>query len=315
MKPTAPQLPDCLARLSRFMVDVAPSTSHSIGFYKGEEQMYYPPGFDKQKAIELGNLVQQAYQQRADYKKKPWQLQGPYDLVCTITYNPMALGFDAGEDTGPTLIDQEIAETEPPGSEAFGLFDQYYPMGFVAASKDGKDAYLIFRGTQTGQEFVKDAKILWTPYPCIKSWGNVALGFSEVYMACRESFLKSLDGLGTNLNLYIGGHSLGGALTMLAQPDVIKATHFTKPIQYNFAGPRVGDRDFVAAYNALPDQKTFRIVNSSDIVPAAPPPAPMFYSHIEVQVDFNTQTNSVGGNHVMETYLTALGWKPGDDTY
>ncbi|MGC1378848.1 MAG: lipase family protein [Anaerolineales bacterium] len=269
--------------------------------------MYYPPDFDSKRAIELGELVQQAYEQHNEYKKKPWQLKGPYDLVCTITYNPMSLGFAVEEDAGPTLIDKEIAETEPQGPDSFGLFDEYYPMGFVATSKDGKDAYLIFRGTQTKQEFVKDAKILWTPYPCIKNWGNVALGFSEVYMACRASFIDELGKLGNDLNLYISGHSLGGALTVLAQPDVIKATHFKKPIQYNFAGPRVGDRDFVAAYNALPDQKTFRIVNSSDIVPAAPPPAPMYYSHVEMQVDFNTQTNSVGGNHDMETYLTALG--------
>jgi triacylglycerol lipase len=269
--------------------------------------MYFPPDFDKQRAIELGNLVQQAYAQHAAYKKKPWKLEGPYDMVCAITYYPLALGFDVSdEDANDNWVEVEKEETESQGPAAFGLFDKDYPMGFVATSKDGKDAYLIFRGTQTGQEFVKDAKFPFTVYPCIKGWGNVARGFSEVYMACRASFIDTLGKLGNDLNLYISGHSLGGAVTTLAQPDVIKTTHFKKPIQYSFAAPRVGDRDFVAAYNALPDQKTFRIVNSSDVVPALPPPAPVYFSHVEMQVDFNTQTNSVGGNHAMETYLAAL---------
>jgi triacylglycerol lipase len=274
--------------------------------------MYYPPSFDAKKAIEIGNLVKQAYEQFQFYKSgQEWKLLGDYTLVSVIAYDRWQMGFDAEEDTGPTLIDKEMDEQVP---VSFALEGQpkEYPMGFIATSKNGKNAYLIFRGTVTPQEFVKDAKIKMQPY-FINKWGNVALGFFEVYMACRESFIKTLDGLGPDLNLYIGGHSLGAALSVLSLPDVAKTTHFKKPVLYNFGCPRVGDNDFVTAYNAQPSQKTFRIANSSDLVTSIPLPLPMpfvssgYYSHADVPVDFNVQKNDIGLNHSMDTYVAALG--------
>ena len=134
----------------------------------------------------------------------------------------------------------------------------------------------------------------------------------EVYNACRSSFideLKKLDGI---MNLYVSGHSLGAALSVLAMPDVFKATQFKKPTVYNFGCPRVGDNNFVTSYNGLSGPKTFRIVNSSDLVPSVPPPAiPVpapgyYYSHVDVPVEFNVQYNDVGKNHSMKTYLAEL---------
>ncbi len=283
--------------------------------------MFYPPGFDTKKAIELGNLVKQAYEQFQFYKNGlEWKLSGDYTLVSVIAYNPWQMGFEAPEDTGPSLIDKEMEEIgELPeassGAVSFGILDaaaKEYPMGFIATSKNGKNAYLIFRGTVTPQEFVKDAKIKLQPY-FIKNWGNVALGFFEVYMACRDSFIKTLDGLGPDLNLYISGHSLGAALSVLSLPDVAKSTHFKKPVLYNFGCPRVGDNDFVTAYNAQPNQKTFRVANSSDLVASIPLPVPMlvvpsgYYSHVDVPVDINVQKNDIGLNHAMDTYVATLG--------
>ena len=282
--------------------------------------MYYPQDFDKHKAIELGNLVKQAYDQYTAYKnEKPWTLKDGYELKGVITYvsKRRLRGFVArADDTGPTLLDREMdaAEREHPAllKTRDGLFRTEEPVGFLAAK--GNDAYLIFRGTQTPWEFLQDLKIKMKSYPYIKNWGKVALGFSEVYAACRESFIKTLDGLGAGLNLYISGHSLGSALTTLALPDVITATHFKKPVLYNFASPRVGDNNFVTAYNALPGKKTFRIDNSSDLVTSIPLPVEIpiplipngYYSHVDVPVDFNTQKESLGGNHDMDTYLDAL---------
>jgi hypothetical protein len=280
--------------------------------------MYYPPNFDSKKAVELGNLVVEAYRQLEFYtnpeayvKKygKAWKLPADYKLVTTITYNRWQLGFDA-EDATPTLVDQEMAEIEhEEGAVSFGIIEDLfkdYPMGFVATSKDGKSAYLIFRGTITKQEFLKDAKVALKPY-FSNNWGYVALGFLEVYMACRDSFIKSLGDLDEKLDFYISGHSLGAALSVLALPDVVKTTKFKSPTLYNFGCPRVGDNAFVTAYNALPALKAFRVVNSSDLVPTLPPPAPIYYSHVDLPVEFNVQKNDVGLNHSMDTYLAAFG--------
>ena len=275
--------------------------------------MYFPPDFDVKKAIELGKLVKQAYEQFQFHKEdKEWKLSGTYNLVGTIIYNRWQMGFDVNEAESHTLIDDEVdtiqAESLATGDVSFGIVSDLfkdYPMGFIATSKNGKDAYLIFRGTVTGQEFIKDAKIVLTPYMQPNS-GYVALGFLEVYTACRESFIKTLAGLGPDVNLYIAGHSLGAALSVLSLPDVAKATQFKTPTLYNFGCPRVGDNDFVTAYNGVLGQKTFRIANSSDLVTTLPPPAPIYYSHVDVPVDFNVQSNNVAINHSMDTYIAAL---------
>jgi triacylglycerol lipase len=282
--------------------------------------MYYPPTFDSKKALELGNLVVQAYKQFQFFKSgQEWKILQDYNLVQVISYNRWQMGFDS-PDEGPTLIDKEMAEVTTEavveqGPVSFGIVDEItkeYPMGFIATSKTGKNAYLIFRGTVTPQEFVKDAKIKMQPYFGWKNWGNVALGFFEVYMACRESFMKTLAGLDPSMNLFIGGHSLGAALSVLSLPDVIKSTPFKKPVLYNFGCPRVGDNAFVTSYNAQPSQKTFRIANSSDIVASVPLPLPMpfvpsgYYSHVNTPVEFNVQKDDIGLNHSMDTYVAAL---------
>lgn len=285
--------------------------------------MYYPPDFDSKKAIELGNLVIEAYRQfefhtdpTAYVKKygKPWKLPTDYKMVETIIYNRWQLGF-AVEETGPTLVDEEAAvvtvETvvSPDGPVSFNPIEDLfkdYPMGFVATSKDGKSAYLVFRGTVTKQEFLKDAKVALRPY-ISPNWGYVALGFLEVYMACRDSFIKTLTELDPAMDFYIAGHSLGGALSVLALPDVVKTTPFKKPTLYNFGCPRVGDNSFVTAFDNLPLKKAFRVVNSSDLVTTIPPPAPIYYSHVSVPTaEFNVQKNDVGLNHSMDTYIAAL---------
>lgn len=290
--------------------------------------MDFPSSFEKAKAIELGNMVIQAYNQLQYYKKeKEWKLLGDYSLASKIIYNRWQMGFDVNEDASPTIIDEEQEEVkeevDAQRDVSFGIVDDVvdffkfkdYPMGFVATSKDKKSAYLIFRGTVSKQEFVKDAKILLEPYPhgSDKNFGNVAVGFLEVYNACRESFLKVLSGLDKNMELYISGHSLGAALSVLSLPDVIKRTPFKSPILYNFGCPRVGDTAFVQQYNLQAAKKTLRIVNAFDLVPTLPPPAPIPFLHVDVPYEFDLELGSVANNHAMKSYVTALGGQPFED--
>jgi triacylglycerol lipase len=282
--------------------------------------MYFPPKFDVKRAIELGKLVTQAYDRFESFKTdQVWGIQAKYKLVSEISYRTF-LSFDVNEVTPPTAIDLEMesiqnsAAGEGAGSEqvSFGLTDfvsKDVPLGFVVTR--AKTAYLVFRGTVTPREWMFDANIQLQPYR-LPGFGNVSDGFQNIYNRCRDSFMKKLNALSPDFELFITGHSLGSALSMLALPDVLASTHFNKVTLYNFAGPRVGDDEFVKAYNALPGQTTFRIVNTSDLVTSIPLPveAPLlpsgYYSHVETPVDFTMQGNSVGVNHSMDTYLAAL---------
>ena len=105
---------------------------------------------------------------------------------------------------------------------------------------------------------------------------------------------------------------LGGALSLMALPDVVNSSPFKRPVLYNFGCPRVGDNDFVQAYNGLRGQKTFRVVNTSDLVTSIPLPIALplvpsgNYSHVDTSVDFTFQGGDLGINHTMDTYIAAL---------
>ena len=263
--------------------------------------MYFPPNFDRNRAIELGNLVNQAHDQYECFKnKKPWQLRDGYIMVCEIKYWSL---FGQGEEVEPTIIDHELHETNK------DLLGKHIPMGFVA--RRDTNAYLVFRGTETVGEWISDFKAPLVPY-FLPNWGKVHKGFHDVYNKCEKSFIDAIGGLDKSLNLFITGHSLGAALSVLALPEAVSKTSFKQPTLYNFGCPRVGDDTFVQGYNGLVLSKSFRVVNTSDPVTSVPPPAPLpvlggaYYSHVDTPVDFTKQNGSIKGNHIMDTYLTAL---------
>ena len=79
---------------------------------------------------------------------------------------------------------------------------------------------------------------------------------------------KARDEQGAPLPLFITGHSLGGALALLATrliaPDVTGAC-------YTFGAPRIGNYEFFRFIKT----PVYRVVNSADVVPRVPPGAVM----------------------------------------
>lgn len=83
---------------------------------------------------------------------------------------------------------------------------------------------------------------------------------------------------GRSLSVWFTGHSLGAALATLA---VACLREKDQPVQglYTFGSPRVGDRLFARNFNLDFGDKTFRVVNTNDIITRLPPRA-LFYSHV-----------------------------------
>jgi triacylglycerol lipase len=117
--------------------------------------------------------------------------------------------------------------------------------------------------------------------------------------------------------IYVTGHSLGGALATLAAQhvadligkNIISAQH---PILYTFASPRVFDASFANGYST----ETYRIFNSEDIVPKIPllisvgislyAKSVSDYKHVGIPICFTEQKGTIQGNHIMPTYLEAF---------
>lgn len=67
-------------------------------------------------------------------------------------------------------------------------------------------------------------------------------------------------------DVYLTGHSHGGALAVLAATELNKLYHIAAV--YTFGAPRVGNKAF--ARHVEEDIRVYRIVNSKDFVPYFP---------------------------------------------
>ena len=218
-------------------------------------------------------------------------------LLCLQSYQ-MLSDYEAGQTfTLPapyTLQLQILTEEHFSGEGVNGMV----PIAFVATS--GTSIYVVFRGTKTISEWIADATLSQVAYTYVPDGGMTETGFTGVYSSIRQEIVDEVNTLnqgGTYTTLYITGHSLGGALTVLAAPDLAQATSFTQPIVYTFAGPRAGDPTFAALYDSA-IATSWRVVNTNDEVPKLPDPVttvvgpppdfrPQFYFYEHVNDEYD----------------------------
>ena len=134
--------------------------------------------------------------------------------------------------------------------------------GFLARRPSDRMAVLAFRGTQT--DSLADIKTDLRAYTT--EHGNVKThtGFLDAFRKVKDTIEQDLSELGEDFAIYVTGHSLGGALALVA----------TKQLQteqfgacYTFGSPRVGNSEFGDSIKT----PIYRIVNTADIVPRLPP--------------------------------------------
>jgi triacylglycerol lipase len=265
--------------------------------------MYFPKGFDAGLAIELGELIQQAYDQfEAFENEEDWKLNGNYSLTTVLSYiwSPERL-IEKGIHNYDLTIKKISRNKRNESAET--------PIGFVA-ERQGR-MYLILRGTQTAKEWIRNFSISLRPY-LIADHGMVHEGFMQMYDEIRGAIIETLSSTSNHMKLYVGGHSLGAALATLALPDIESKTRCRVRALYTFGSPRVGDVTFVRAFNESYHDRSFRIANTSDLVTSLPLPVPLanivggYFSHVDVPVDMTVQKDDMETNHGMETYLSTL---------
>jgi hypothetical protein len=251
--------------------------------------MYFPPTpFDLDAAVTCSDLVDIAYSMYSQ-----WVAQHKPDRDGGFGWQPPQ---DLGINFGTPIW----------GNARVLLLSDWEPFALVAHR--GNQAWVIFRGTESVEDWYKDAQAHQVAYdlPNINNGGKVHKGFYRLYNSLRNGMLKQLDALPDIDTLTITGHSLGAAVAMVACPDLLHNAlpgrrHAT--IQYNLAGPRVGDPGF-ADLNDSGAAPIYRVVNSCDLVPEVPPPVykDLFqgtevYQHIGIPVSYSAQYNSIAGNH------------------
>jgi triacylglycerol lipase len=251
--------------------------------------MQIPSGFDKALAVECASLVDQAYQQYAHFLQgASWSLQGAYDTIAVLNARPE------------------------------GLLARLEPFGFVARDQASKAVFVVFRGTQSPEDWMSDLTFPQVAHP----WGRVEAGFWFLYAQCSADVRNAVKSAGGSGKPIVTGHSLGAALALLAAADLAD----TGAAMYSFAGPRVGDPAFANAFNRQVGQ-AWRVTNTEDVVTTVPLATPILlpgehvntalslvlmmarglnYAHAGTPVCFTAHNGSIMANHALQVYSDAL---------
>jgi kumamolisin len=273
--------------------------------------------FDPQAAVLYGQFVQAAYSMYgvnpSDLTPAPTSIPPGYELVAWVQMRDFVIGS-----TGPTFY------------------------GFIAQSTLNANRFVVaLRGTSDGVEWWDDANAVFkTPF-MIPNCGRVGSGFARIYntlevverttsnaAATARSSLRTngsfseqiadlitrrapaaahVAGLPASASVEVTGHSLGAALATLYTMENACTKKITNPAICTFASPRVGDADFVSAFNAL-GLTSWRIVNQPDLVPNLPPES-FGFAHVNTLQQYSSTgkvQSSVKCWHSLATYLSLI---------
>ena len=266
------------------------SSASKIGPFFTDRKLLSPPltrpAYSDRMAYVLAELSDLAY----------YQFEGQSDLVDDAVKNLQSLNLTAGANIRE-LLDKFSADlmsgrrlslkflTDILGNSGFSLLEVINvaeTQGFACKRNvPNEPPYLVlaFRGTEKKvSDWLTDARCV----PTVVGKAKIHTGFMEAFTKNKdtrgktvkevvEGILQCPEAQDENqkpLPLFITGHSLGGALallaTKLAASDVNGAC-------YTFGGPRIANYEFFRRIKT----PVYRIVNSSDIVPRVPPGAGM----------------------------------------
>lgn len=143
--------------------------------------------------------------------------------------------------------------------------------GFVA--RKDNTVIVAFRGTEPTHliDWLTDVKFPQRKFDT-NIPGLVHGGWADALEDVREQMLEAVAKLSTGeaLRVFVTGHSLGGALAVLAASVLQSEGKQKIAAVYTYGQPRVGDPEFSAAFDAKLGAVTFRYVNDFDIVPHVP---------------------------------------------
>jgi triacylglycerol lipase len=158
------------------------------------------------------------------------------------------------------------------GFDRVKFYDKDHTQCFIATDRD--KTVLSFRGTEPSSpaDWLTDALF----FKKSDQVGRVHYGFKEsLNDVWPEIYLELLNN--HKENLWITGHSLGGALAVLSSSRLMNQGIVPRYL-CTFGQPRVGNSEFTKFMNKSEVHQ--RIVNSGDIVPLMPPRFPVFgYKH------------------------------------
>ncbi len=162
-------------------------------------------------------------------------------------------------------------------------------------------ALIAFRGTDDIHDWLANLNVDRV------NWfgGKVHRGFHIAEESLAGRLLERVPEQATQL--WITGHSLGGALATLFAFRLQRAGHGVSGL-YTFGSPRVGCRCFAAQHDWLLHERHFRVVHNSDAVPRVP--LPLRFRHCGRLILINRKANVIEEPGTLyQSYDRLLGYR------
>jgi len=143
--------------------------------------------------------------------------------------------------------------------------------GFVA--RRGDVVVVAFRGTEPINADNWLSNVNYHQRALADVPGQLHGGFANALGEISEQMLAAVANVaaGENTQLFVTGHSLGGAFAVLAAALLHFRSHRRIAGVYTYGQPRLGDPEFSTVFDQALGAVTFRYVNDLDIVPHVPP--------------------------------------------
>ncbi|KAK6740410.1 hypothetical protein RB195_008709 [Necator americanus] len=175
--------------------------------------------------------------------------------------------------------------------------------GFTAVIHEKKAIVLSFRGTTDMQQLFAEIKD-----STFKEWSNWTHGgrvskyFSDAFLSLWEGGMeKDFENLTTyyqNYEIWVTGHSLGGALATLAASVVAGKHNRTNVKLVTFGQPRVGDETFAKKHNEMVNF-SYRVIYWSDVVPTVPCYFVQGFRHQGIEVFYSDMDSTTNSKHTV----------------
>jgi V8-like Glu-specific endopeptidase len=191
-----------------------------------------------------------------------WQTALSLGLASELAYNPPA-----------AVRSQALAW----GFRDCAFVEARAAQGFVASSAEV--VLVSFRGTESTSDWLSNLQV--RPQT-VAGLGRVHAGFWGQFTALQAQ-LESRLAMRQGVPLVVTGHSLGGAIAVLAA-ITWAASHSLRAL-YTYGQPAVAQGEAVTAISTALAGRYHRLVNDADIVPRVPPG----YRHTGQLLHFNNE--------------------------